>query len=209
MTLTFDESSHSYHLNGVKLPGVTSVLSVIGGYDGIPAKILEIAAARGQAVHRATELEDLGTLDYASLDDEVSGYLVGYQRFKDEMRPEFIGIEQPCYHKQLHYAGTADRELILHGKRNAKLACLDLKTCLQMMPTTGPQTAAYTEAINSHRPNKADHIRERYGLKLGRDGTFELVPYTSPSDWQEFLACLRVTRFRQQHQRFFKQLAES
>lgn len=206
--LTFDEASHTYRLNGELLPGVTSILKPLSSYDDVPPKILEAASIRGTAVHLATELEDLDTLDYASLDDEMTGYLMGYQRFKEVMRPEFIGIEQRTWHKTLKYAGMYDRELILHGKPRAKLAILDLKSCVTMMPSTGPQTAAYREAVNSHRPNKKDHAVERYGLRLGRDGTFELIPYTGESDWHDFLACLRMLRFRNQHHRFYKQLAD-
>jgi len=206
--LVFEAESHSYHLNGEKLPGVTTILKPLSSYDDIPARILAQAAARGTAVHLTTELEDLGTLDYASLDDELTGYLMGYQRFKEVMRPEFVNIEQITYHKVLKYAGTPDRELILHGKPRAKLAILDLKSCVTMMPSTGPQTAAYMAAVNSHRPSKKDHAVERYGLRLGRDGTFELIPYTGESDLHDFLSCLRILRFRNQHHRFYKQLTE-
>lgn len=204
--LTFEDSTHTYFLDGVKVPGVTTILKPLSSYDDVPARIMAIASARGTAVHLATELEDLGTLDYASLDDELTGYLIGYQRFKEVMRPEFVGVEQKTYHKVLKYAGCYDRELILHGKPRAKLAILDVKSCVTMMPTTGPQTAAYLAAANSHRPSKKDHAVERYGLKLGRDGTFELVPYTGESDLHDFMSCLRVLRFKNQHHKFFKQL---
>lgn len=205
--LRFEESTHSYYLGSEKLPGVTSILRPLSAYDDIPARILEAAAARGSAVHKATELEDMGTLDYASLDDEVTGYLIGYQRFKEVMRPEFLGIEQITYHPTLKYAGTPDRECILHGKKRAKLAILDLKSCVTMMPSTGPQTAAYLAAVNAHRTNKKEHAAERYGLKLTRDGDFELIPYTGESDLHDFLACLRLLRFKRQNHQFFKQLA--
>ncbi|MBX9755844.1 MAG: hypothetical protein K2X80_13900 [Pseudomonadaceae bacterium] len=204
--LEFDAATHSYSMGGVKLPGVTSTLKPLSTYDDVPASILAAASARGTAVHLATELEDLETLDYASLDDEVTGYLIGYQRFKEVMRPEFLGIEQFTYHKTLKYAGMYDRELILHGMKRAKRAILDLKSCVTMMPTTGPQTAAYLAAVNSHRP-KTEHAIDRFGLKLGRDGTFELVPYTSDSDLHDFMSCLRVLRFKHEHHKFFKQLA--
>lgn len=209
-TLTFESGSHSYFLDGVKLPGVTTILKPLSSYDDIPASILAIAAARGTAVHLACELEDLGTLDYGSLDDEITGYLMGYQRFKEVMRPEFVNIECMGYHKDLLYAGTPDRELILHGKRGAKkLAILDLKSCVTMQPTTGPQTAAYLAIANSHRPDKKEHAIDRYGLKLTRDGSFELVPYTNPGDWHDFLSCLRVLRFKLQNHAFFKQIADT
>lgn len=195
--LIFKPEDHSYWLNGERLPGVTSTLKYISGYDKIPRHILDKAAERGTAVHLACELHDKGTLDYASLDDEILGYLMGYMAFLDDKKPEIIGIEQPIHHPTLLYAGTYDRELILDGH----LSTLDLKSSWQMMPATGPQTAAYAEAQNAHRKSKSDHVKRRYGLKLKPDGTYELHQFKETTDWNTFLSCLNLVRWQQKHQK--------
>jgi hypothetical protein len=200
--LTFDEPTHRYELDGVVLPSVTQILQVLGGYEGIPKHILDIAAARGTAIHRATELEDLGTLDYGSLDDELIPYLMAWQKFKDDTKPELIGIEVRGYHPLLKYAGGYDRTLVLgSGRYKGTLSVLDLKSSWQMMPATAPQTAAYQEMINAHEKDKSNHVKQRLGLQLKRDGNYELHPYKDPADYNTFVSCLNVVRWKEKHQK--------
>lgn len=194
----FREADHSYWLGDKRLPGVTSILALLGGYEGIPKHILQLASERGTAVHKVTELDDAGTLDYGSLDDNLIDYLMAWHRFKDEMRPEILDAEVQGYHPQLLYAGTRDRRLILHGKARAKVSILDIKSSYMLMPTTGPQTAAYVGIYNAVAP-KDEQVQHRYGLKLKPDGTYELKEYKDPGDWNTFLSALNCTRFIEKH----------
>lgn len=191
----FDEESHTYWLGDQRLPGVTTILSVLGGYEGIPAKVLKIAAERGTAVHKLTELEDLGQLDYTSIPDEQMGYLEAYWRFHDDFRPEVLDVEVADYHETLLYAGCRDRRMVIKGRPGI----LDVKTCYRLMPTTGPQTAGYTEIYNARQKKAADKLKKRWGLRLGRDGTYELKEYNDPSDLNIFLSCLNAYRYIQLH----------
>lgn len=192
--LHFDPTNHTYWLGPKKLPGVTSVLKVLGGYEGIPTNILRKASERGTAVHRVTELDDAGTLDYATLDESLMGYLMAWHRFKDEKKPEIFDAEVPGHHPKLLYAGTRDRRLRI-GK---KVGVLDIKSSYMLMPTTGPQTAAYKEIFNA-TADKADLLACRWGLKLKPDGTYELHEYRDPGDWNTFVSCLNATRFIEKH----------
>jgi hypothetical protein len=207
--LTFDERTHTYRLGDEILPGVTTILKPLSTYGDVPMPILEAAAERGTRVHRAVELLCQDRLDWTTVDDELIGYLQGWLAFCDAMRPEFIANEKRTFHPTAKYAGTLDLELVLHGKAKAKLAVLDVKSCVQVMPTTGPQTAAYQAAENATRKKAADQIKERYALRLGKDATFDLIPYAAnpASDWNDFMACLRLYRFQQQHHRFYQELA--
>ncbi|APQ14697.1 hypothetical protein BJP27_24290 (plasmid) [Pseudomonas oryzihabitans] len=207
--LTFDEATHTYRLGDEELPSVTTILKPLSSYGDVPMPILEAAAERGTRVHRAVELLCQDRLDWTTVDDELIPYLEAWLAFCDAMRPEFIATEKRTYHPTAKYAGTLDLELVLHGKPKAKLAVLDVKSCIQVMPTTGPQTAAYQHAENATRKKAADQIKERYALRLGRDGKFDLIPYAaSPvADLNDFMACLRVLRFKQQNHRFYKDLA--
>lgn len=56
-TLEFDEESHTYLVDGVIVPSVTQILKVRFGhkYDGINKEVLNRAAQRGTAIHKAIE----------------------------------------------------------------------------------------------------------------------------------------------------------
>lgn len=202
--LRFDEPTHTYWLGDRKLPGTTTVLGILGGYEGIPARILQKAAERGTAVHKITELDDDGTLDYATLDDELAGYLEGWWRFKEERKPIILDAEVPGFHPKLLYAGTRDRRLIIGNKAGI----LDIKSSYRLMPSTGPQTAAYKEIFNANVP-KADQVKHRWGLRLGRDGTYELKEYTDHAgDLNTFLSALNCYRFIEQNNAKLKSAIE-
>ena len=203
--LRFDPSNHTYWIGTKKLPGVTGILKVLGGYEGIPERILRKAADRGTAVHKITELDDAGTLDYETLAEELFGYLMGWHRFKEEMRPEIFDAEVADYHPQLLYAGTRDRRMIIHGLKKPKMSILDIKSSYMLMPTTGPQTAGYKEIHNANA-SKDEQAHTRYGLRLGKDGTYELKEYKDMGDWNTFVSCLNCTRWIDQHN---KQLASN
>lgn len=194
MDLVFRESDHTYWLGGEQIPGVTTILKPVTGYDGIPKWILDKAAERGTAVHYVTELHDLGTLDYASVDDELIPYLTAYMAFLDAVKPKIITVESRVFHPVLKYAGTEDREMVINGF----LSSLDIKTCAEMQASTGPQTAAYMEAKN-HGRSAADKIKRRYGLQLKKDGRYELHQYKDATDFNTFTSCLNVWRFNQRH----------
>lgn len=191
MMLEFIEETHTYLLDGVVIPSVTQILDILGGYEVIPKAVLQKAADRGTAVHKATELSDLGELDYSDLDDEILGYLMGWHKFLDDKKPELVAIEHRTHHDGFKYAGTLDRELILDGY----LSVLDIKSSFRLMPTTAPQTAAYMEAVNWHRKSKSDHIKRRYGLRLTKDGQYELERYKDPADINIFMSALNCYRW--------------
>jgi len=202
--LVFRESDHTYWLGDVQVPGVTTVLAILGGYEGIPERILRKAADRGTAVHKITELDDAGTLDYATLDDELSGYLAAWWRFKEERKPIILDAEVPGYHPKLLYAGTRDRRLVI-GK---KAGILDIKSSYKLMPSTGPQTAAYKEIFNA-TADKADQVKHRWGLKLAKDGTYELQEYTDHAgDLNTFVSALNCWRHIAKHNKKLKSTIE-
>lgn len=189
--LKFRDADHTYWYKGNLVPGVTTVLKPVSGYGDIPEEILRAASERGKAVHSATELHDLGGLDWSSMHPELFGYMDAYLRFLYEVRPEILDVELRVHHKKFGFAGTMDRRMRI--KKN--IAVLDLKATWQMQPTTGPQTAAYKEGYNFDC-EKSDRIVDRYGLQLKRDGTYELFPYRDISDWQCFMGLLAAFQWK-------------
>lgn len=204
--LTFDEPTHTYRLDGIVVPSVTSILKVLGGYEGIPQHILDKAAARGSAIHKATEFYDNDTLDWTSLDDELIDYVNAWGNFREDTGAEIIEIEQRTYHPALKVAGTPDRVLVLKKRLKGlgpvgRLTLADIKSSWQMMPATGPQTAAYTEFRNAHVKAASDKVKDRLGVQLKRDGTYEVHHYNDPSDWNTFVSCLNVTRWKEKYRK--------
>lgn len=192
--LKFDEATHTYRFDGVRVFSVTQILEQLVDYSGVPQYRLDIAANRGTMVHKATELYDIGVLDEDSVSDEIRGYVEAWKKFLNETQFESELIEQRLFHKKLRYAGTADRIGILSGKRTV----IDIKTTASLMPWVGPQTAAYFEAFNHGRP--ADQkAKTRHAVQLRRDGTYRLEPYRSHQDFPVFTACLSIHNWKGEH----------
>jgi len=86
--LVFDEPSHTYTLDGERLPSVTQILQRAGAidFDHIPPTIREQALARGTAVHRAVHYfneNDLDVDDFRSSFLEYWPYLAAWIKFLD------------------------------------------------------------------------------------------------------------------------------
>lgn len=186
--LTFDEATHTYRFGGQLVPGVTSILAPLTGYDSVPAHVLEAAANFGKAVHRACELDDLGELDEAALDIALVPYLKAWRQFSVDHAVEWEQIEQPVYHPALRYAGTPDR----FGKVKGLRAVVDIKSTADLYPTVGPQLAAYGNALQQP-------YADRIAVQLKADGTYAAKAYSDPTDFPVFASLLTLRTWCQRH----------
>jgi hypothetical protein len=195
MTVEFDEEKHEYtDENGRRVPSVTQALGVLDSYAGIPAAVLQKAAERGTKVHKAVELHLEGDLDELSLDPDIADYFYAFVRFERETGYRPRASEMRVHSSKFNFAGTLD----LFGpdpRGSKKSAIVDIKTSRQLMPTVGPQLAAYERAYKEESGEKREYLR--YGLLLKPDGSYELHPYTGTADFSVFLACLTVHNFRE------------
>ena len=196
--LTFNEVAHTYHYDGIPVPGVTTVLSLIDGMTSVPPDRLMAAGVRGTIVHRATENYDNGLAwDETITDDivreEVWPYVSAYFQFLRDAGDAYAieTIEQRVFHKKHHYAGTCDRIAIVDGQRSV----IDLKTSTRLNIAVGPQLAAYKAAHNCELPTKQRAIG-RYALQLKKDGTYHFARYDEEHDLIRFLVCLDFWRLR-------------
>ena len=193
--LVFDPSRHVYMLNGVIIPGVTSILQMAGiGPDLslIPAAILNQKRDIGTFVHEAAEYIDMGAEPeyYPGAD----GYIEAYRRFKADYVFDPIEAEMQVYSKTLKYAGTIDRIGMISGK----LSILDIKTTsILEIGYVGPQTAAYEKAYKELAGERKSLMR--YALQLKPDGTYKLQKCTDKEDFMAFMAALNVYRWRERH----------
>ncbi len=186
----FDEASHIYTVNGRRLPSVTEILKPVSADFGmVDPAVLENARNRGVAVDRMIELHEKNQLDHAALSDEMLGYLAAWEQFKADTGFKPISMQYRVVDTRLGYAGTADA-LMEDGRIRV---VVDVKCTAADVPSVGPQTAAYA---------KAGGALGRYALYLRPNSSGVIVPnlkpLTSTQDWNVFLACLTVHRFKNQ-----------
>lgn len=189
MSLTFDADTHTYRWDGEVVPSVTQLLRPLMDFSHVRPDVLDAAAAFGTAVHKACELADLDQLDEDELDPALAPYLAGWRKFCREHECRWDAIERTVFHKDLRYAGTLDRA----GQVDGAHSIVDIKSGSALMPTTGPQLAAYARA---HDPNGA--LFRRFAVRLFPDG-YELKQYTSALDWPTFASLVTVRQFCNTH----------
>lgn len=192
--LAFDESSHTYCLNGMNLPSVTTLMEPLSNakYSGVSKGMLEKAAARGTAVHNAAEFY----LNYG-IEEIEPEYMPWFQAFlcwHREYQPKVVATEMRLFHKILMYAGTADLLAYIGGK----LTLVDYKTTAQYSEMTFPvQLEAYAQSLASH----GIHVEQKAILQLKKDGTykFEIYPAKDAERWTVFGALLTLGGYIRKH----------
>lgn len=194
----FDKETHTYLVDGEKVPSVTDILAPLHrSYGTISPAVLEYAAARGTAVHEACEAIDLDLEPDIEYDTE--GYIMAYLKFRQTYRPDWTAIEEIVYDDTSDYIGTLDRAGLVDGE----FAVVDIKTSSptkEALVSVCVQTHAYATAYSMSREDAPDKIR-RYGLFLNKDGTFrfldceeyeEKYSFSAKNVWNELLICHRM-----------------
>lgn len=202
--LVFEPGPHRYTVGGHELPSVTRICGVVGEmYRGVPNAALEAARDRGEAVHYATELHDLGELDEAPVPESIVPYLQAYKDFRRETGFEPTAIEMRVWHPALRYAGTLDRVghfTRLKGIRAGWECLVDLKATYSVMPQVHVQTALYAAAYDRMLDlPPADRIKRRFALQLRADATYRLEECADPTDLSVGLAAKTIHEWRQRH----------
>jgi hypothetical protein len=188
--LYFDPDTHTYRYDGVVIPSVTQVLRPLSNFGVVAPDVLSAAMAFGTAAHMACELHDTGMLDYSTLDPALAPYLQAWQRFCADHAVEWELIEERVYSGTHKYAGTLDR----YGKVAGKACVIDIKTGSVLYPSTGPQLAAYKNAIPGAPP-----MTTRMAVQLKSDGNYIAKTYTDRDDWPAFLSLLTLKQWCSRH----------
>lgn len=184
--LTFDEEQHAYYADGVRIPSVTQVIRPVAfDYDAIPAHILQHAAARGTAVHLATEFYDDGDLDEDSVDPEILPYVEAWRLFRKDSGFVVERSEVRVHSPKHQYAGTVDCIGSIRGRR----VMVEKKTTATLWPSTAIQVTAYYKAHNETAAH-AERVRSACSVWLRCDGTYRFDAYDVGDHWAAFLALL-------------------
>lgn len=179
MTITFDEKTHTYEVDGKKYPSVTQILDLLSyeEFGKIDKSVLENASKRGTAIHEATEALDLGSV--ADVDGETEPYVQAYMDFCRDYKPNYFGIEEVVANTQQGYCGTIDR----YGKMGETEFVLDIKTVASPNRLTyikvALQTYLYSLCVDYENP-------KLFALFLRKDGTYRLLNCTQW--WRENMA---------------------
>lgn len=183
-TLEFNEELHEYRVDGVVVPSVTTIIAAAGLQPDM-SWIDPFYLERGTAVHKATELVDLGTLDWDTIDGNVAPYLASYQKFCDDMGTDYevLDVEMRAYNPHYRYAGTIDRVARFRGQ----VAVVDLK-CGAKLACHALQLSAYRELV--------PEASLRLGLHLKGDGSYRIETYSDPNDWPTFAAAASLYHWR-------------
>jgi hypothetical protein len=186
--LTFDEKTHVYRWSGVRVPNVTTIIGEAGmkNFDMVEAGLLRRAGEFGDAVHKACEYSDNGTL--GDVDDAVLPYLNAWQTFLSDYNAEVLENEKRVYSEKYNFAGCIDRVLLI-GKTET---LVDIKSATVISPTWDIQTGAY----NLLRPCKA-----RWTVKLEPESKvpYRVIEHKCATDAAVFLSALQLYRWKQQH----------
>lgn len=167
--LQFDEATHVYTLDGIKVPSVTEITGLLSPIDA-NNPIIQQASRRGSLVHEYCE-----QIDYGAPPDEVEpeliGYLKAYQCFLRDYRPEWLNIEDLLCSKFHGFAGRRDR----FGIIDKRLAQVDIKTTASFDRIAkiklACQLAGYAIADNEYYPPR---IMQNFGVQLKKDGTYTI-----------------------------------
>lgn len=204
--LTFDESTHTYYWNGVKAPGVTTILGAfvlsnvygseyyIDTFTGnaIAREVFDIAGDHGSAVHLAVKYLLTEGLDMESLDPSILAAVNQFQLWQEEYVEEILVVEEPMYSLKYGYAGTADIICILKRKYGGKRAVVDIKTGGHDL--SGPQLASYEQLYREDSKYRGDMVR--YALELPKSGDkCKFLPKANRGDFKFFLNKLAIYNF--------------
>jgi hypothetical protein len=192
MSLTFDEGPHEYHWSGARVPSVTQLLDPMAGWGMVDPEILAHAQARGTAVHRLCHYFDEDDLDPRSV-GSYGGYLAAWVNWRKDYQPDFVAIERPSYSQVYRFAGTPDREAVLHHRVYNGKWIVDIKTGGQPHRIWGMQTAAYRHLVSLRDTSWL--FARRATVQLFDEGEYKFLPWDDPDDWPAFQALLFLTNW--------------
>ena len=179
MSNTFEAATHSYTIDGRKVPSVTQVLN-----DLIPGfKAGEWYLNRGQAVHACAALIAQGVaFDH---DPAIDGQVRAMRRFFAEVKPTVIAVEKQVYSARYQYAGTLDLLADINGKR----LVIDFKA--SESAALPYQLAAYSIAESTYPKG--------CGVIINEDGSYKMTKVFDLRLFQQgFLALLTAYNIRRQ-----------
>jgi hypothetical protein len=198
-TLTFDEKTHRYYLNGRWVMGVTESLRLSGVLPTLPPSArIDYKASLGTAAHVAVKLDAANDLDESSVTEEVRPFLKSWRRFRAH-RPIKRVVASECYVLSRRHLFAGRLDLVIEHDESRDLWLYEVKTGA-MQPAYRLQTAAYMLAWNEEHPDQP--VTRRAALQLIADDDaipFRVQVHEDVDDKDAYLAALRVAHWKVKH----------
>lgn len=193
MLIEFQEEGHSYTIDGKPAVSVTQVMDgYVTGYDGVPQQILQDAAHFGRSIDLACQFIAEDDLDESTLTPLMVPRINAFKQFLADKKVEIEAHQTRVGDKALMVAGTLDFVVRFNRQRWV----IDTKATSAVMPSWGIQTSAYAKYYEA---NTGEKVHKRGALWLRADGSYRLVPHDDAGDYNVFLSCLNIYRWRQRH----------
>jgi hypothetical protein len=177
-TLTFNEETHTYTLDGRPVPSVTTVLG-----DLLPTwKADDWYLERGRAVHACAAF--IGRDEPFAHDEQIDGQVKAIERFYYEVDPTVLAVEQTVFSPLYQYAGTLDLLCTFNRRRTV----IDFKA--SVTDTVLYQLGAYALA-----EGRATH---GMGVEIRADGTYRMGEHReltkAKREWLALLTAYNIRR---------------
>lgn len=192
--LMFDALSHTYTVDGRRVPSVTQVLELAGLVD--KTWFTDFGRDRGTYVHEMLELDDQGDLNEDALDPQLVPYLTAWRACCAAAGAAWTHIEHRMADATVGVAGTADRI----GTFAGSVTIADIKSghpedyiAIQL------GGYAYLAELTGTVPS-AKRVK-RIGVFVRGDGSYRVVEYPDRRDIDIFRAALAVAQWRLAHPR--------
>lgn len=180
----FDAATHTYWLDGRRLPSVTQMIQALLPMPPVDDYYLQ----RGSATHHGCHLFDQGRLDWSTVDPEIEPRIRAWEKFRREFPCTIKANEERFAHPRLSYAGTIDRMLDADD-----LIVCDLKNSVS--PHVELQLAFYSMLWLENRKEK---VQSAVAVELLEDGNYRchwLDRFELKRAEQEATALLTVYNF--------------
>lgn len=185
----FDADNHLFTLKGgQQIPSVTGILKAEGFSRHYFAT--DEHRERGHRVALTVELFEKGTLNYGSIiGTDLEGYLAGWIQCKADKGLITQHAEQPSVSGAYLFGGIPD----WIGTVDRRGLIIDIKTGV-LEDWFALQLAGY-ELLAPKRSN--GYLR--WVVKLTREGTYQIVKFTTLTDRVVFLSALTTYRWKEEH----------
>jgi len=162
-TLTSDKAHTQYRIDGVRVPGVTTITGVLNkpalvrwankmGLDGVDtAKYVDNRAAMGALAHNMVEAELLAeavdTSEYsAEAIEAATNAMASFHAWARKHEYDVLGVEQKMTSRKWRVGGTCDIYWVLDGIHTLT----DLKTGKGIYPDHKCQAMAYAQIMREN-----------------------------------------------------------
>lgn len=192
MNVEFNPNTHTYYVDGRKVPGVTQIVAPLGeDYDqpdDLTESVLEAAADRGTVLHDyiAFRLTGGEAEDY-EMEEIYAPYAEAVEAFFSEHAVIPLLIETPL--AAADFAGTPD----LVAEMDGETAILDWKFVSQVAKSkVGAQLGGYRRLCEEEGiyPDKL------YAVQFLRSGDYRLYPVGLASGEEMFKACWHIWQLK-------------